>query len=278
MSLFVNLSLYFLCGRWNEIVRLKFPSCDIGRWIIRYIYKMVRIAKNRRHIKRENRSSPDWIADAREHEAANSVGATICESDSTYGGQSQLKWWVVRSMKDVVNYEYLNCCRIFCDPDFVPINKIHVVITTRAWFRRSICQQASPIEIFFYIYEHEEWKNWLDRRLVNKRTFIFNYFDEILSFEINIAPLFFNVSIDFDFRRHEPNTEHAHCQSSYNVLISIKVHLYAETYAYSKRTLHSIFSRQTRKRTVHRTRIPSYSTSIFALPFPLLIARLTSIQ
>lgn len=115
-------------------------------------------------------------------------------------------------------------------------------------------------------------------RLVNKRTFIFNYFDEILSFEINIAPLFFNVSIDFDFRRHEPNTEHAHCQSSYNVLISIKVHLYAETYAYSKRTLHSIFSRQTRKRTVHRTRIPSYSTSIFALPFPLLIARLTSIQ
>lgn len=104
-------------------------------------------------------------------------------------------------------------------------------------------------------------------RLVNKRTFIFNYFDEILSFEINIAPLFFNVSTT--------RTKHAHCQSSYNVLISIKVHLYAETYAYSKRTLHSIFSRQTRKRTVHRTRIPSYSTSIFALPFPLLIARLT---
>lgn len=89
---------------------------------------MVRNAKNRRHIKRENRSSPDWIGDAREHEAANSVGATICESDSTYG-QSQLKWWVVRSTKDVVNYEYLNCCRMFCDPDFVPIKILLVLIT-----------------------------------------------------------------------------------------------------------------------------------------------------
>lgn len=107
---------------------------------------MVRIAKNRRHIKRENRSSPDWIADAREHEAANSVGATICESDSTYG-QSQLKWWVVRSMKDVVNYEYLNCCRIFCDPDFVPI-KILDVITIVSNFDDRFLNQAFPIEIF----------------------------------------------------------------------------------------------------------------------------------
>lgn len=109
---------------------------------------MVRIAKNRRHIKRENRSSPDRIADAREHEAANSVGATICESDSTYG-QSQLKWWVVRSMKDVVNYEYLNCCRIFCDPDFVPI-EILVIITIVRNFDDRFVNQASPIQIFLY--------------------------------------------------------------------------------------------------------------------------------
>lgn len=109
---------------------------------------MVRIAKNRRHIKRENRSSPDRIADAREHEAANSVGATICESDSTYG-QSQLKWWVVRSMKDVVNYEYLNCCRIFCDPDFVPI-EILVVITIVRNFDDRFVNQPSPIQIFLY--------------------------------------------------------------------------------------------------------------------------------
>lgn len=122
---------------------------------------MVRNAKNRRHIKRENRSSPDWIGDAREHEAANSVGATICESDSTYG-QSQLKWWVVRSTKDVVNYEYLNCCRMFCDPDFVLIKILFVVITiVRCNFDLSSHRRSKSFYITSTRIETKmEWKNW----------------------------------------------------------------------------------------------------------------------
>ena len=37
-------------------------------------------------------------------ERIESVGATLCESDSTHG-QSRARWWAERSMKDVVNRE-----------------------------------------------------------------------------------------------------------------------------------------------------------------------------